>query len=66
MPGLLAAAMAKSSGVLYEDAFLQVGCKKAIAGAEGTLTLQLKERTLCPPASLEKRRPGRSGEEATP
>jgi hypothetical protein len=45
MPGLLAAAMAKSSGVLYEDAFLQVGCKKAIAGAEGTLTLFLGNRS---------------------
>lgn len=45
MPGLLAAATAKSSGVLYEDAFLQVGCKKAIAGAEGTLTLFLGNRS---------------------
>jgi len=45
MPDFLATATAKTSGVLYEDAYLQVGCKKAIVGAEGVLTLFLGNRT---------------------
>ena len=41
MPALLAAASAGASGKLYQDAHLQVGAKKAIAGPEGSLTLLL-------------------------
>ena len=66
MPAQLAAASARSSGVLYEDAFLQVGCKKAIAGAEGTLTLFLGNRSASTPlVAFKLRIPEHAGLEAS-
>jgi hypothetical protein len=65
MPLLLAAASARVSGALYEDAFIQVGVKKAIAGAEGTLTLFLGNRTspAIPLVGLKLRIPEHAGVE---
>ena len=58
---LLAVASARSSGVLFEDASVQVGVKKAISGAEGTVTLFLGNKVGVPLVGLKVRVPEHSG-----
>jgi hypothetical protein len=57
----VAAASAKASGLLFEDASVQVGVKKAISGAEGIVTLFIGNKTGVPLVRLKVAVPEHAG-----
>ncbi len=62
---LHAALLSKPSGVLYEDASVQIGVKHAYAGAAGTVTLFIGNRTAVPLVALKVRVPESTAVRAT-
>jgi hypothetical protein len=57
MPAAFAALTGRAAGVLYEDAYVQIGVKKQFTGAEGKVGLYVGNKCAVPLAAFKMRVP---------